>query len=177
MRGLLLWWRKVHLDGISLEWGEAACDPTSGYHSVTSLPCRGRSQTKLTWESTLGLAPLELINLDIRGYFFYKGISVTWEEDNKQDLPTSRATTMPLIRCSTTLSILGFVPLLMTVRALAWVTVLTVAALSQGTPNMALSPPMPTKTSRSKWNPEPLAIFRSGLLMIRLLKDRRNKSR
>lgn len=82
---------------------------------------------------------------------------------------------MPVIRCSTTLSILGFAPLLITVRALAWVTVRTVAALSQGTPNMALSPPMPTKISKSKWNPEPLTIFLSGLLMIRLLKDRKEK--
>ena len=75
---------------------------------------------------------------------------------------------MPLILCSITFSIIGFGPLLITVRALAWVTLRTVAALSHGTPNIALRPPMPTKTSKSKWNPEPLAIFLSGLLMIRL---------
>lgn len=65
----------------------------------------------------------------------------------------------------------------MTVRALAWVTLLTVVALSHGTPNIALSPPMPTKTSKSKWNPEPLAIFLSGLLMIRLPQETGDESK
>lgn len=82
--------------------------------------------------------------------------------------PTSKATRMPLILCSITFSITGFGPLLMTVRALAWVTDRTVAALSHGTPNIAPRPPMPTSTSRSKWKPEPLTIFLSGLLTIRL---------
>lgn len=89
----------------------------------------------------------------------------------RQHLPTSNATTMPLTLCSITFSITGFGPLLITVRALAWVTDRTVAALSHGTPNNAASPPMPTKTSKSKWNPEPLTIFLSGLLTIRLLTD------
>ena len=86
-------------------------------------------------------------------------------------LPTSRATTMPLILCSITFSITGFGPLVMTVRALACVTDRTVAALSHGTPKIAPIPPMPTKTSKSKWNPEPLTIFLSGLLTIKLLTE------
>lgn len=84
------------------------------------------------------------------------------------DSPTSNATNTPLILCSRTFSMTGLGPLLVTVRALAWVTERTVAALSQGTPKMALRPPMATRSSRSKWNPEPLTIFLSGLLMISL---------
>lgn len=56
----------------------------------------------------------------------------------------------------------------MTVRALAWVTDRTVAALNQGTPKIDEIPPMMTRRSRSKWKPDPFIIFRSGLLTISL---------
>lgn len=75
---------------------------------------------------------------------------------------------MPLTLCSNTRSIWGLGPLVMTVRALAWVTDLTVAALSQGTPKIEPAPPKNTKRSRSRWKPEPLTIFLSGLLTISL---------
>ena len=86
----------------------------------------------------------------------------------RDHLPTSSATRTPLTLCSRTLWIWGVGPLLMTVRALAWVTERTVAALSQGSPNTALRPPMDTSSSRSQWKPEPFTIFLSGLLTIRL---------
>lgn len=85
-----------------------------------------------------------------------------------QHLPTMMATTMPLILCSSTFSISGFGPLDMTVKALAWVTDRTVAALIQGTPKIEAMPPMVTRMSRSQWNPDPFTIFLSGLLTIRL---------
>lgn len=85
-----------------------------------------------------------------------------------QHSPTMMATRMPLILCSTTFSISGFGPLDMTVRALAWVTDRTVAALSQGTPKIEEMPPMVTRMSRSQWKPDPFTIFRSGLLTINL---------
>lgn len=78
------------------------------------------------------------------------------------------ATRMPLILCSTTFSISGLGPLDMTVRALAWVTDRTVAALNQGTPKIDEIPPMVTRMSRSQWKPDPFIIFRSGLLTISL---------
>lgn len=85
-----------------------------------------------------------------------------------QHAPTKMATRIPLILCSTTFSISGLGPLDMTVRALAWVTDRTVAALNQGTPKIDEIPPMVTRRSRSKWKPDPFIIFRSGLLTIRL---------
>lgn len=75
---------------------------------------------------------------------------------------------IPLILCSITFSISGLGPLDITVKALAWVTDRTVAALSQGTPKIEEMPPMVTKMSRSQWNPEPFTIFLSGLLTISL---------
>jgi hypothetical protein len=38
-------------------------------------------------------------------------------------------------------------------------------------------PPMVTRISRSKWNPEPFTILRSGLLTMRLWADRRERAR
>lgn len=90
-----------------------------------------------------------------------------------QHLPTMMATRMPLILCSTTFSISGFGPLDMTVKALAWVTDRTVAALSQGTPKIEEIPPMVTRMSRSQWKPDPFTIFLSGLLTISLTIQKR----
>lgn len=87
--------------------------------------------------------------------------------------PMSTATNKPLMRCSLTSKIWDFSPgavvLVMTVRALAWVMVRTVVALSQGMPKRAASPPMATINSRSRWKPEPLTSFLSGLLTMRLV--------
>lgn len=58
--------------------------------------------------------------------------------------------------------------MLMTVRALAWVTERTVAAASQGSPKRAQKPPMATISRRSRWKPEPFCSLRSFLLMISL---------
>lgn len=95
---------------------------------------------------------------------FLSALTVQW-----QLLPTKMATRMPLTLCSWTFSISAFGPLDMTVRALAWVTDRTVAALSQGMPKMEAMPPMTTRRSRSKWKPDPFIIFLSGLLTIKLM--------
>lgn len=86
--------------------------------------------------------------------------------------PTRAAISTPVTRCSFTSSILGFSPgamaLLMTVRALTWVTERTVAAVSQGSPKRAQSPPIVPMSSRSRWKPEPFSSFLSFLLTISL---------
>lgn len=88
--------------------------------------------------------------------------------------PTRAAISTPVTRCSFTSSILGFSPgamaLLMTVRALTWVTERTVAAVSQGSPKSAQSPPIVPMSSRSRWKPEPFNSFLSFLLTISLRK-------
>lgn len=80
-----------------------------------------------------------------------------WEEE--VNIPTSRATSSPVTRCSLTSWILGLSPgataLLMTVSAFACVTERTVAAANQGKPNRAQMPPMATMSSKSRWKPEP----------------------
>lgn len=82
--------------------------------------------------------------------------------------PTNTATKIPLILCSSTLLTSGLGPLDMMVRALAWVTDRTVAALSQGDPKREAIPPIATMRSKSKWKPEPFTNFLSGLLTISL---------
>lgn len=93
-------------------------------------------------------------------------------------LPTSTATRSPVSLCSFTSWIMGFSPgavaLLITVRALTWVTERTVAAVSQGRPKRGQMAPRITMSRRSRWKPEPLISRRSFLLTINL---RRAKNR
>lgn len=90
--------------------------------------------------------------------------------------PTSIATSNPVTLCSLTSWIRGLSPgataLLITVRALAWVTERTVAAAIHGRPNRALVPPRVTMSNRSRWKPEPLSSIRSFLLTISLEGER-----
>lgn len=94
-------------------------------------------------------------------------------------LPTSTATRSPVSLCSFTSWIMGFSPgavaLLITVRALTWVTERTVAAVSQGRPKRGQMAPRITMRRRSKWKPEPLISRRSFLLTINL-RSVRNKT-
>lgn len=82
------------------------------------------------------------------------------------------ATRSPVTLCSFTSWIRGLSPgataLLITVRALTWVTERTVAAAIHGRPNRAELPPSTTIRSRSRWKPEPFTNIRSFLLTIRL---------
>lgn len=82
------------------------------------------------------------------------------------------ATRNPVTLCSFTSWTRGLSPgataLLMTVRALTWVTERTVAAAIHGRPNRAEVPPRKTISSRSRWKPEPFTSIRSFLLTIRL---------
>lgn len=82
------------------------------------------------------------------------------------------ATRSPVTLCSFTSWMRGLSPgataLLMTVRALTWVTERTVAAAIHGRPNRAELPPSTTISSRSRWKPEPFTSIRSFLLTIRL---------
>lgn len=93
-------------------------------------------------------------------------------------LPTRTATRSPVSLCSFTSWIMGFSPgavaLLMTVRALTWVTERTVAAVSHGRPKRGQMAPRMTMSRRSRWKPEPLTRRRSFLLTISLI-DWRNK--
>lgn len=87
-------------------------------------------------------------------------------------VPTKTATRKPVTRCSLTSWMRGLSPgatdLLMTVRALAWVTERTVAADNQGKPNSAETPPTSTMMKRSRWKPVPFCNCISFLLTMSL---------
>lgn len=82
------------------------------------------------------------------------------------------ATSSPVTLCSFTSWMRGLSPgataVLMTVRALTWVTERTVAAAIHGRPKRAELPPRTTMSSRSRWKPEPFSSIRSFLLTMSL---------
>ncbi|MPC25387.1 hypothetical protein E2C01_018496 [Portunus trituberculatus] len=99
------------------------------------------------------------------------------------DNPIRTDTTMALSRCSVNYSpftptIFGDSPgacvELMTVRAEVWETVRTQAGPMKGAPNNPEIKLMLQESTISQWNPDPLTIFFSGLLKIRLLNKNEN---
>lgn len=171
-------------------WAAASSAPSAGYRSGTSRPCRGRyrtappggsdaaglrSQWTYLWGRKKGREmKRRASSIDIG---FNK-----WKEQRGEfgvrHSPTMMATRSPVSLCSFTSWMRGLSPgataLLMTVRALTWVTERTVAAAIHGRPNRAEQPPSTTISSRSRWKPEPLVSIRSFLLTIRLQGVRRS---